>query len=836
MKNVFTRQKLPADRREINCRLREKAATPLVIPIASQQAHQPLIAGFLALLGRPAQWPGSHAACYEENQRCSARHRPEPFLRMQTEADFLGQEIRPRAGRLAATGYVWIFLGALLLRAIYLTQALAHNELLTHPMVDAAVYVQWARDILTGKWLWYDAMNYTPGVPAWLAFWIGLTGWHPALHFAIFHLLGAMQAVLIGKTAELVWTRRAGLVTAVLAATYWPWVIYEASYYAEPFAIFNLALSLWLVVRWLKRGGSVAWLAWAGFHLGWSILARANAIACLPLIAGWVAWRVFRDGKIGPRLIAPVAAVVLPSALLLAPIAAWNCKLTGRPVLRTMGWLNVHLGNNPEFQLLAVPAGVRWDDFVYRPIRAERIKPVEQEEYWRSETIRVIKARPVDWLKLQWHKALMLAGRFEVSQEVDIAAFRSASSILNLSVWPGWGTVAPLALLAAMGVFFSRDARRGLPLLLCGLAYFASILPVHIAARYRMPVVVMLLPLAGWALMCLVEKLRERDWPLLAPATAALLCAGALVWPDWLRLGERKIINDSFLIGIKRAQQGDHNGALAAFGKGAAWNPADPDCPLRLGQIWLQRGDIKRARALFEKSLVNFSRGHDAHIGLGECASAEHNAGESLQQARLAMEIAPNNMEALGLASRAFMALGDWRAMARVCRQMRSYPTHPASVSFTEAWAWLRAGNPAEALAIYDSVAETVWFSPLQRARASFLGGALAWRLDHDKATAARRWGKVLDASPTFFSPLARMLLSDAAPLPALEHLDGQSRQYADYAMALAATLKGDPAEATRFREAVLATRNARALGPADQNVLEIWSLEDSRSADLSRN
>ncbi len=49
--------------------------------------------------------------------------------------------LRHRLSALLKNGYTWLFLAALSLRAVYLTQALRNNELLTYPVVDARVYV-----------------------------------------------------------------------------------------------------------------------------------------------------------------------------------------------------------------------------------------------------------------------------------------------------------------------------------------------------------------------------------------------------------------------------------------------------------------------------------------------------------------------------------------------------------------------------------------------------------------------------------------------------------------------------------------------------------------------
>lgn len=253
-------------------------------------------------------------------------------------------ESRRAISSLVRNGYVWIFLAAVLLRAIYLLQAFRSNEIIGYPVVDESVYIRWAREIVAGKLLWSEAINYTPGHPIWLAAWIALLGPNAAAHFSVFLLLGSVQAVLIGKIAERMWRRSVGLVAGALAATYWPLIIFEASYFAEPFAIFTLTLAVFLVTNWNPQTHSWRLLAWAGLCLGWSILARANAILCIPVIAGWAAWKCWLGASESRtrHAVAAIAAIALPIAALTLPIAYWNWKITGRAMLRTDGWLSMY--------------------------------------------------------------------------------------------------------------------------------------------------------------------------------------------------------------------------------------------------------------------------------------------------------------------------------------------------------------------------------------------------------------------------------------------------------------------------------------------------------------
>jgi tetratricopeptide (TPR) repeat protein len=738
--------------------------------------------------------------------------------------------MRDAIRRWLASGYAWLFAAALLLRWVYLAEALRRNELLTFPVVDARVYVDWAHDILAGHWLWHETKTYTPGIPLWLAGWFALLGERPAVHFAIFQFLGALQAVVLGKTAEIFWGRRAGLATGWFAALYWPLILFEATYYAEPFAILNLSLTLYLLARWSRSDGGWRWLLLAGLCLGGSILARANAMLCAPVFAAWVAWHAARTGW--PCAAKAVCCLMLGPAVLCLPIVAWNWKVTGVAELRTGGWLSAYLGNNPEYRGLVVPVGARWGDFVYQPIRAGKIERVEQNDYWRESVFRIVREETGAWAQLMARKALMLVGRTEVSQEIDIGTFRRSSRVLSLPLWPGWGALLPLALVGSVALLRSRDTRRdGLLLVLCAAAYLVSIAPVQVAGRYRLPAVVPLLPIAGWAAAQLVEMLRRRDWPRIIPAAALAGAAAFLAWPDWLGLAREKIINHSFLIGLKRESADDLDGALAAFAAGSAWNPQDPDCPLTAGGIELRRGAIAAAEAHFTRTLEIFPRSHNALLGLGECALANGHPEEALRRVGEALRLAPNHLDALGLAAKACTAQHNWPAVAATCAQMRTHPVHPASVEFTEARALTLAGRAAEAMDLYDAVAGKPWHSEVERARATFLAGTLAWRLPGRRAQAAARWRQLAAGPPGLFQLLGQLLAGEITPDALRAALLDSAEPHVAYALAMAAIQRGQSDEAVRQLTVIASRRDAAHLPEEQRELLEIWALEDLRRA-----
>lgn len=766
------------------------------------------------------------------------------------------RSFRQRLLAAVSSGYLWIFLAALALRWVYLWQALRSNELLTYPVVDARVYVDWAHDILAGKWLWYESKTYTPGMPAWLAGWFAILGERPWLHFAGFHLLGAVQAVLLGKTAEVFWNRFVGQVTGWLAALYWPLIIFEASYYAEPLAIFSLTVTFYLLARWSeqpsgwrtllagpppteeaakkRKSGGVGKLLGAGFALGIAILVRSNTMLCAPVLALWVAVTVWPAAKKAGQnpwrcLSGAVALLALPSLLLCAPVLFWNWKVNGVAELRSGAWLSVYLGNNPEYRGLVVPVGVRYNHFVYQPIRAGAVERADQNRFWRDQVMRVIREQPGTWAALLARKALMLVGRFEISQEIDIGVFRSSSSTLSLPWWPGWAFVFPLAVVAGAAMIWASNARDGWPLLAFALIYLCSVAPVQAAARYRLPVVVALLPMAGRALTEILALAARREKGALALLALPAVLAGVLAWPDWLGLGHEKIINHPFLVGLKREEAGDDPGAERAFQQGATWNPQDPDCPYRLGQIALRRKQPGEAETYFQRALGLFPPSYEAILGLAECDLATQHFDEALRHVDQALSIAPGNRDALALKIPIFTAKGDWIEVANTCNEMSAGTQYPAATGFIQVRALSLAGQSKNALAVLDDIAARPWHTATERARAAYLAGLLAWHLPGGRSEALARWQKLAAGPTSFFALLAQLLTAQISPeaLHAALPANTADEPHLRFALAAAAVQKRDVPAAIAHLEALVARRHAADLPLAERDLLEIWALED---------
>jgi len=731
--------------------------------------------------------------------------------------------------------FVHVFLLGLVLRLAYLVQASCSNEILDFPIVDARVYVNWAQNILAGHLLWYEPINYTPMYPFYLAGCFLLCS-KVLVIFVFFHLLGSLQAVMIGKIAGLLWNRRTGLVAALLAATYWPFIVHEATFYAENLALWTLAAGLFLTILY-AREQKQKYLLLAGLFLGISSMSRVNTLLCLGAISGWLAWRTIRNGaerqSLSRRLSASVlrlCLLLMPVALLSLPVMWWNLKLTGAPMLRTQAAECLYLGNEPDLGGLIVSPGSEWTALEITPLLAGSITSVAKEKFWLDKTVAIVKGRTSEWIKLQGKKLIMLLGNYEVSQEIDIYRFRDSSWVLKLPFWPGFGAILPLAL---AGIFLSIRRRESSAVLLwiCACAYLVSILPFQVSSRFRLLLVVPLLPFAAKFLVNAAEQLTGRPTRNQLLAGVLLMMGYMLVLPDHTDLGRRNTIDHWLFVGQKRVNEGDKAGAADAFAISAKELPDHSDSLVALGYVYLSVKDFGRARASFQEARRRQEGCTEALLGLAGCAAREGHDEEAVSIAAEVLRRWPKSLETLKLLQGIYYRQGNWPALEQVLLEMSSYVNKPPDVTFQLARTVQIMGDHKRAVILYDEVAATVRYGAGARSQAALYAGMITWRISGDAAGAKQRWAKAFDLGDRAFSPIAGYLLGKTTPAQLASACESSAWQemkmHLVYAMGLAAWMRGDRDEARKHLEAVVSSRNAAQLKQNEIPMLESWAVDD---------
>ncbi len=538
--------------------------------------------------------------------------------------------------------YFWIFILALMLRWLYLWQAFQNNPLIDFPMIDANDYINWARQILAGRFL-HQRVTYTPVYPFYLAA-IFLFIKNPFWVFALFHVLGAVQALLLGKIAERVFNRRAGVVTAFLAATYWPWIVYEATFHAENFALWTLILALYLFLRaWDQKPG--LWFISGGlFTL--AALARPNIFLAVPVLLFWL----YRAAPNRRTALSNAVRFAAPMIVLVVPLLIYNYQLTGAFMLRDQGMLTLYLGNNPDFGGLVPRSGLDFRNVLFEPTAHGYFAQADQERYWLAKTLGIIQQRFPEWLVLQGKKLLMNLGSFEISQEFDIYYYRNHSRVLAL-FWPGAWLIIPVGLAGVLLLWRRNRETRWLALL--WLALFLSILPGQAASRYRFVMMPLLMLFAGAFLAEVFRTAADRRWPELARMLAPVLVFGLVSWPDYLNLHEKNKIYTIYQMADKAFNlQRDPELAKKLYAQSLKLNPEDDNSRYWLAYLAAAEDRHEEARRYLQDILDRKPNSPDVWWLLAETYWREGNIEKANDALNRALTLAPNFNRALNLKKR----------------------------------------------------------------------------------------------------------------------------------------------------------------------------------------
>ncbi|HVT57341.1 MAG TPA: hypothetical protein VHR45_02990 [Thermoanaerobaculia bacterium] len=479
-----------------------------------------------------------------------------------------------------------LFLLSLLVQLAYAYQI---RDLPTqHELVmDARFYDQLARQIVEHRWRLGGAFQQAPLYPYFLAAVYSLAaalgGIGPAAGIAAARLLqalmGAAVPVLLAVGARRMFGVVAGRATGLMAAFYGPAVFYGPLLLKQtPLLVLESCLLLLLVPPVAEAGAAAAndvragaaggvrplRAAVAGAVLGGAALLLENLLLLGVIAALFLLWSEGGESATASRqgrwlsagaLVAGIALAVAPLILLGPHGGERGGGVMSTSALR--GGMNFFIGNSRFATGTFMPftAGSQdperqWEDAVRlaaaiesrrvgREVRPESLSRAQVSAILGREALREIGDDPAAWVRLLVRKSRLFWNGYEIPDSEGYAVYRRESPVLRLAALD-FGIVAPLAMLGLLLALWpgERSERRRaelrgailLALLAAGCWLAAALL--FVLARYRLPVVPFLLPLAGNAVSHarqLPELWRRRAWAPLAGAALALAAAAAVV-------------------------------------------------------------------------------------------------------------------------------------------------------------------------------------------------------------------------------------------------------------------------------------------------------------------
>ena len=465
---------------------------------------------------------------------------------------------------------------------------------------DAQAYDAWARRLAAGDWLGSEVFYQAPLYPYLLGVWYALVGPGLLALRAVQAVLGALACCLVTVASGRIFGLAAGWTAGLLLAFYAPAIFFDALVQKAVLDFFLVALLLlllsFLVERICRRR-----TCWLGIVLGLLVLSRENALVLLPVLLLWLGWRS------RPR-VAPVLLFIVGVGVVLAPVALRNLWV-GAELLVTTSQLgpNLYIGNHEGATGSYVPLRPGRGDASFErrdavelaeAARGKKLSSGEVSRYWREQAVAWISAHPGRWMELLGRKLLLAWNGGEAMDTEDLQTHAEVSPPLRwLSSVPPFGLLAPLALL---GLGWTRGRWRDLWVLQAAIAvYTASLVAFYVVARYRLPLVPMLAPFAGLALVEFPARWRQ------GPAsdrvrTVGILAVAALIVNLPLQPGTelRALTHLNYAMAFEARGKSPQaiELAIAQYRRALEIDPANAHAHTNLGVLAAERGE--RAEAL----------------------------------------------------------------------------------------------------------------------------------------------------------------------------------------------------------------------------------------------
>ena len=596
----------------------------------------------------------------------------------------------PRGSRFAPWA-IAVFGTALLIRLLHVWQ-LSGSPFFDALLGDAHGYDEWARRIAAGEWIGTDVFYQAPLYPYFLGILYKLFG-HNLLAVRIIQaIVGAGSCALLGLAGARFFSARVGAIAGFALAVYAPAIFFDALIQKSVLDLFFIALSLWLL------GGLVddprdrgRWLG-LGLAMGGLSLTRENALVFVAVIVGWALLRARYPVRLKPDATSKVDIRLKPDAtskkrvesgfsrtvplaeratfaaifiaglaLVLLPVAVRNYAVGGGFYLTTSQFgPNFFIGNNPQadgtYMSLRFGRGAPEYERTDATELAEHalgrsLTPAEVSGYWTTRAVDFITGRPGEWLALVGRKILLL---FNATEMLDTEAQESHAEWswpLRIGGWFGhFGLLVPLAVVGLVLCWRQRTRLAVLYVMLA--AYAASVIMFYVFARYRLPLVPLLLLFAAAGMAAVPAWLRTAA-PSARGSLAAVVVAAAIFsnWPVLSKPLMMAITETNLAVALQAEGKADQ--AAAHYERAIQIQPDYAPAYNNLGVLQRSMGKVDQAIATYQRALSLKGDYPDAHYNLANALLEQNRAQEAADHFKIALRSIPDSAGAannLGIA------------------------------------------------------------------------------------------------------------------------------------------------------------------------------------------
>jgi tetratricopeptide (TPR) repeat protein len=604
-----------------------------------------------------------------------------------------------RSPRLRSVGgpALAVFSAALVVRLVHIWQ-IRRSPFFDVLLGDARAYDDWARRIAGGDWVGRDVFYQAPLYPYFLGVIYRVAGRDLLVVRVCQAIVGSASCALLALAASRIFSRPVGVIAGLALALYAPAIFFDGLLQKSVLDVFFVCLMLWLMSKVVpspnveraeiatnrhitlrsdppRRATSFQFLG-LGLAVGGLSLTRENAMVFLVVI---VVWTLARAGTLRSRM-RLAGAFAVGVALVLVPVATRNAVVGGGFYVTTSQFgPNLYIGNHTGA------------DGTYAPLRFGRgspeyerqdatdlaqraagrpLTPAEVSSYWTRLALDFMTSQPGAWLRLVGRKVALVWNATEMLDTESQDAYEEWSTPLKLASWVGhFGVLVPLAFLGACATWPDRRRLWVFHAMIAG--YAASVVLFYVFARYRYPLVPLLILLASAGI---ASKPWRAPWWIAATAVVAVGANWPLLSKDLMRaITETNLATalqedgraDEAIVHYRRAiafrsdyapafnnlgsalrATGQTAAAISTYERALALEPGYAEVDYNLANALTDAGKLDRAIDHFHRALQANPEAADIHNNLGIALASEGRTDEAIQEFRIVLGVDPNSPQA----------------------------------------------------------------------------------------------------------------------------------------------------------------------------------------------
>jgi tetratricopeptide (TPR) repeat protein len=402
--------------------------------------------------------------------------------------------------------------------------------------------------------------------------------------------------------------------------------------------------------------------------LGLLSLTRENALVLVVPVLSWLVLRdrvphTDRASTSGHRAWLPAAMFLAGCAVVLLPIGARNYAVGGEFHLTTSQfgpnfYIGNHAGARGLYDAIVSGHGSAADERDDATREAEAasgrtLSPSEVSSFWTGRALEFIRAHPGAWLRQLGRKLALTYNAVEIADTESQEVYAEWSPLLRALRPFNFGVIVCLA---AVGVVMTSRAWRRLWFLYAiAFTYTVSIIIFYVFARYRFPLVpVLLLCAAGGVAALRDESPRPMRWW----AAGALLGTVVFTYVPLESTRTDRIVHYVNIANVLSKDPEKSDQAMTFYQKALDVSPRSPAAHLGIGVLLAQQDRPREAIVHYRTAVAGWPDNADLRLNLAVALAHAGDLPRALDELAAAARLRPGDPTPHVIAGRLLLEAG----------------------------------------------------------------------------------------------------------------------------------------------------------------------------------